>query len=125
MLFRSKKSRKKSTTTPSTNVLYFFLDFLFVNSMDEYYCCAYPHISASDFASETPFCPDDQRFSVEVAYTNMYVLNAREFETSEYTTHHSFSNISKDEIMQETTIVSWLSSMGVPSEAHRSSSFFF
>ncbi|TKY49608.1 E3 ubiquitin-protein ligase RNF115/126 [Spatholobus suberectus] len=87
--------------------------------MDEYHCRAYPHMSASDFVSEIPFCHEDQHFNVEVEYTNMYVLNARKFHTVYNTAHHKFPNISKDEMMQETTIVSWLSQMGVPRDAHK------
>ncbi|KAK7362121.1 hypothetical protein VNO77_04222 [Canavalia gladiata] len=88
--------------------------------MDEYHCTAYPQCHAPHPISEiNPFCPHHQQFNVAIDFTNVYVINARKFITYSDTTHHNFSNISKDEMMQETIIVSWLSRMGVPNDAHK------
>jgi len=85
--------------------------------MDEFHCRAYPH--TSDFAIEcSSFLNSQQHFCVEFEYVNMYVLNANKFDTFCKVTLHTFPSISKHEIMQEATIVSWLSMIGVPSNAH-------
>lgn len=47
----------------------------------------------------------------------MFVVNTRKFETSFEEEYHTLSNVSKDELMQGTTIVSWLPQMGVPQDA--------
>ncbi|KAK7334659.1 hypothetical protein VNO80_26420 [Phaseolus coccineus] len=102
--------------------------------MDELDCCAYPQVYSSNSASDSS---NDQEhvgsfsdsasdssnnqlhhFNVEFEYSRMHVLNASKFDTLCNVEIHRFSNIPKDEIMQETTIVSWLSHMGVPRNAH-------
>ncbi|OIW13114.1 hypothetical protein TanjilG_08147 [Lupinus angustifolius] len=87
--------------------------------MDEYFCDAYPDPYTIDLVSEKPSSPKDQCFNVEIKHTETHVLNARKFETFEESKYHSFKNISKDEMMQETTILGWLSSMTVPKDAHK------
>ncbi|XP_027343057.1 uncharacterized protein LOC113855623 [Abrus precatorius] len=88
--------------------------------MDGCHCSAYPLISASDSDSEiNPVNSDNPYFNIKFEYTNTSVLNARSSHVNGDTTYHKFSNISKDELMQETTIVSWLSQMCVPCFAHK------
>lgn len=84
--------------------------------MDEYHCSAYPKNINMLFCSD---CVMGQFFHVEFKYTNMYVLSATKFSTNNDTTYHTFPNVSASTMMQETTIVSWLSSMGVPKEAYK------
>ncbi|CAJ2672389.1 unnamed protein product [Trifolium pratense] len=86
--------------------------------MDEYQIDAYPNFSPIDFDTKNiSSCSNDKYFNVEFECTNMYVLSARKFQTINDTKCHKFSNVSKDKIMQETTIVSWLSQMDVPQDA--------
>ncbi|KAE9584865.1 hypothetical protein Lal_00024212 [Lupinus albus] len=87
--------------------------------MDEYFCDAYPDPYTIDLVSENPSSPKDQCFNVEIKYTETHVLNARKFETFEESKYHSFKNISKDEMMQETVILGCLSSISVPKDAHK------
>jgi len=49
----------------------------------------------------------------------MYVLSERKFEIFSDTKRYNFSNVFKDQIMQESTIVSWLSQMDIPRDAFR------
>ncbi|KAL9321761.1 hypothetical protein ACSQ67_009814 [Phaseolus vulgaris] len=101
--------------------------------MDELHCCAYPQGSSSDSASDSSNdhqqhvesfsdSPSDSsnniHFNVEFEYSNMHVLNASKFDTFCNVEVHRFSSIPKDEMMQETTILSWLSQMDVPWNAH-------
>ena len=86
--------------------------------MDDYYCYAYPDITFTN-TKNISSCPDEKYFNVEFDYTNMYVLSEKNFETFSDTKRYKFSNISKDQIMQETTIVSWLCQMDVPEDAFR------
>ncbi|QCD95619.1 E3 ubiquitin-protein ligase [Vigna unguiculata] len=87
--------------------------------MDECHCRAYPQVSASDRVSESPFFHNDQQhFNVQFEYSEMYVFSARKFDAFCKVSLHNFPNIPKNQIMQETTIVSWLSHMGVPRNSH-------
>jgi hypothetical protein len=88
--------------------------------MDEYYCDACPNFSPMDFDTQNiSSCPNDIYFNIEFECTNMYVLSARKFQTISDTKCYTFSNITKDKIMQETTIESWLFQMDVPQDAFR------
>ncbi|KAK7291355.1 hypothetical protein RIF29_06428 [Crotalaria pallida] len=85
--------------------------------MDEYFCSVYPVDTVS---SEKPRDDDDQKqyFNVEIKCTHSLVLNARKFETHDKLKFHNFENISKEDMMQEKTILGFLSSIGVPNDAH-------
>ncbi|CAL0326188.1 unnamed protein product [Lupinus luteus] len=87
--------------------------------MDEYLCDVYPDPYTNDLVSENPSSPKDQCFNVEIKHTETYVINARNFLSCEESQYHSFKNIPRDEMMQETTILGWLSSMTVPKDAHK------
>jgi len=88
--------------------------------MDEYFCDAYPNFSSTDYDTQNiSSCPNDKYFNIELECTKMFVLNARKFETSFEEEYHTLSNVSKDELMLETTIVSWLSQLDVPQDAFR------
>ncbi|XP_014499447.1 E3 ubiquitin ligase BIG BROTHER-like [Vigna radiata var. radiata] len=83
--------------------------------MDECYCKAYPLVS-----SESRLWPNDQQhFSVDFQYSNMQVLNGSKLEEAfDNGLLHNFQNIPKNEMLNETTIVSCLSDVGVPQNAH-------
>ncbi|WVY99339.1 hypothetical protein V8G54_025409 [Vigna mungo] len=86
--------------------------------MDEYYCKAYPLDSRS--ASESRVWPNDQQhFSVDFQYSDMQVLNGSKLEEAfDNVLLHNFQNIPKNDMLKETTIVSCLSDVGVPRNAH-------
>jgi len=86
--------------------------------MAEYLCDVYPNFSSTDDydTQNISSCPNDKYFNIELECTNMFVLN-RNFETSFEIEYHTLSNVSKDELMQETIIVSWLSQIDVPQDA--------
>ncbi|KAG2372502.1 hypothetical protein LR48_Vigan05g005400 [Vigna angularis] len=85
--------------------------------MDEYHCNAYPLLSFS--ASEClPFPNDHQHFNVDFQYSNMHDLNGSKSEAFDNVLLHKFQNISKNEMLKETTIVYCLSRMGLPQNAH-------
>ncbi|XP_047181613.1 E3 ubiquitin-protein ligase CIP8-like [Vigna umbellata] len=85
--------------------------------MDEYHCNAYPMLSIS--ASERlPFPHDHQHFDVDFQYSNMHDLNGSKSEAFGNVLLHKFQNISKNEMLKETTIVYCLSRMGLPQNAH-------
>ncbi|WJX36861.1 RING-type E3 ubiquitin transferase [Trifolium repens] len=89
--------------------------------MEEYDCHAYPDNKSNNSGTENiSSCPHghDKYFNVEFECTNSTTLReGRKCLTSCGTTRHAFSNVSVDKIMQETTIVSWLSQMDVPRDA--------
>nr|XP_004515506.1 E3 ubiquitin-protein ligase TTC3-like [Cicer arietinum] len=88
--------------------------------MDDYYCKAYPNIYSTDYTTEITPSLNCNYFNIEFEYTNMYVLNARKFQTFCDTDVHTFSNVSIDnKIMQESTIIPWLSKINVPQDAFR------
>jgi hypothetical protein len=89
--------------------------------MEEYDCHAYPDNKSNNFDTENiSSCPHghDKYFNVEFGCINSSTLcGERKCHTSGGITRHTFSNVSMDKIMQETTIVSWLSQMDVPRDA--------
>lgn len=84
--------------------------------MDEYHCDVYENHS-SDFDLFS-LSLTDRYFRVEFNCTNMYVLSARRFRTTNVTTCHKFLDITKDQMIQKTTIVSWLLQMDIPQDAY-------
>ncbi|XP_058762843.1 probable E3 ubiquitin-protein ligase RHB1A [Vicia villosa] len=86
--------------------------------MDEYHCDVNPNHS-SDLNNISSSCPADRYFIAEFNCTNMYVLSARRFRTSNVTQSHNFIYVTKEEMIQKTTIESWLSETDIPQDAYR------
>lgn len=86
--------------------------------MDEYHCDVNPDHS-SDLNNIRSSCPADRYFIAEFNCTNMYVLSARRFRTSNVTHSHNFIYVTKEEMIQKTTIESWLSQTDIPQDAYR------
>jgi hypothetical protein len=82
--------------------------------MDDYY----PDITYTN-TQNISSCPNEKYFNIEFDYTNMYVLSEKNFEIFSDTKNYKFSNVSTDQLMQESTIESWLSQMDVPEDAFR------
>ncbi|CAK8565052.1 unnamed protein product [Lathyrus sativus] len=87
--------------------------------MDEYHCDVYEdHSSEFDRNKISSSALTERNFKVEFNCKNMHVLSARRFRMVEVTKCHTFSHVTKDKMIQNTTILSWLSQMDIPQDAY-------